>query len=265
LQAEADDHVKFVVTGTASAYLFGAMKIKSVPAGFVVPAQPVKASKPPSGADWVHEIKHDGYRIIVRRDGPTVRLYSRNGNNWTSRLSAVATAARRIKAKSFTIDGEAVVLGPDGLSLFEELSRREGARAAILYAFDLIEHDGEDMRNLPFLDRKASLARLLRNTEVGILFNEHIAEDGPVVYAHACQLGAEGIVCRRRSIAPIDPARAVSGSRSAIPPASPCSERGAKFGTDEPQAARARLRRSKSCGTKQVLGLSLQPVRCWAG
>jgi bifunctional non-homologous end joining protein LigD len=69
-------------------------------------------------------------------------------------------------------------LGPDGLSRFEELSRREAARTAILYAFDLIERDGEDLRNLPFLERKATLARLLRETEAGILLNEHIAEDG---------------------------------------------------------------------------------------
>jgi hypothetical protein len=74
-----------------------------------------------------------------------------------------------INAKSFTIDGEAVVVGPDGLSRFEELSRREAARTAILYAFDLIEHDGEDLRNRPFLERKAALARLLRETEAGIL------------------------------------------------------------------------------------------------
>ena len=197
MQAEAGDHAKFVVTGNASAYLLRAMKFRPLPGGFVIPAQPIKASKPPSGTDWVHEIKHDGYRIIIRRGGPTVRLYSRNANDWTARLSAIAAAARRIKAKSFTIDGEAVVLGPDGLSRFEELSHREGARAAILYAFDLIEHDGEDMRNLPFLDRKAALARLLRNTKAGILFNEHIAEDGAIVFAHACRLGAEGIVSKK--------------------------------------------------------------------
>jgi bifunctional non-homologous end joining protein LigD len=173
------------------------MRIKPLRAGFVIPAQPVKASKPPSGDDWVHEIKHDGYRIIVRRDGPTVRLYSRNAHDWTARLSAIATAARRIKARSFITDGEAVVLGPDGLSRFEELSRRDAADTAILYAFDLIERDGDDLRNLPFLDRKAALARLLRNTEAGILFNEHIAEDGPVVFAHACRLGAEGIVSKK--------------------------------------------------------------------
>jgi len=92
------------------------------PAGFVVPARPIKASKPPSGADWVHEIKHDGYRLIVRLDGPTVRLYTRNAYDWTVRL-------------------------PDGLSRFDELRRREAARTAILYAFDLIEHDSERLPN----------------------------------------------------------------------------------------------------------------------
>jgi bifunctional non-homologous end joining protein LigD len=127
-----------------------AIAIKRIPAGFVVPARPVRApTKPPVGTDWVHEIEHDGYRIIVRRDGPTVRLYSRNAYDWTARLAAIPAAAERIKATSFTIDGEAVVLGPDGLSRFEELSRREAARTAMLYAFDLIEHDGKDLRNLP--------------------------------------------------------------------------------------------------------------------
>jgi bifunctional non-homologous end joining protein LigD len=113
------------------------------------------------------------------------------------RCAGIAAAAELINAKSFTIDGEAVVLGPDGLSRFDELSRREAARTAILYAFDLIEHDGEDLRNLPFLDRKAALARVLRDTQAGILLNEHIAKDGPTVFAHACRLGAEGIVSKR--------------------------------------------------------------------
>jgi hypothetical protein len=86
------------------------------------------------------------------------------------------------------------VLGPDGLSRFEEVRRREAARAAMRYAFDLIELDGENLRDLPFLDRKATLARLLRNTKAGILLHEHIAENGPTVCADACRLGAEGIV-----------------------------------------------------------------------
>jgi bifunctional non-homologous end joining protein LigD len=115
----------------------------------------------------------------------------------TVRLSAIATAAEQINAKSFTIDGEAVVLSPDGLSRFEELRRREAARTAILYAFDLIEHDGDDLRDRPFLDRKAALARLLRGIKAGILLNEHVAEDGPTVFQHACRLGAEGIVSKK--------------------------------------------------------------------
>jgi hypothetical protein len=150
---------------------------------------------------------------------------------------AIAAAAEQIKASSFTIDGEAVVLVLDGLSRFEELSRREASRTAILYAFDLSSGDGEDMRNRPFLNRKAALARLLRTTEAGILFNEHIVEDG-AMSSHMPAGLALRTSCRRRSTAPTGPARAASGSRRAIPPASPCSGRGARFGIEEPRAAR---------------------------
>jgi bifunctional non-homologous end joining protein LigD len=105
----------------------------------------------PSGADWVHEIKHDGYRPIVRGDGPTIRHAQLD-----SALAADRDCCADDQAKSFTIDGEAVVLGPDGLSLFDELRGREAADTAILYAVDLIEHDGEDLRNRLFVDREAA-------------------------------------------------------------------------------------------------------------
>jgi bifunctional non-homologous end joining protein LigD len=172
-------------------------EVKASPGRVRHPRQPVVASRPPTGPDWVHEIKHDGCRLIVRRNGPTVGLYTRNAYDWTARLLAIAAAAQRIEAKSFTIDGEAVVLRPDGLSRFEDLRRRDAAHKAILYAFDLVEHDGEDLRDRPFLDRKAALARLLRDTKTGILLNEHVAEDGQTVSAHACRLGAEGIVSKK--------------------------------------------------------------------
>jgi hypothetical protein len=120
------------------------MNISPLPTGFVIPAQPVKASRPPSGADWVHEIKHDGYRIIVRRDGPTVRLYSRNAYDWSARLSAIGAAAARINAKSFTIDGEAVVLG---------LTACHGSRSCPIGRAPIPR---SSMR--PFLDRKAAPA-----------------------------------------------------------------------------------------------------------
>jgi bifunctional non-homologous end joining protein LigD len=83
--------------------------------------------------------------------------------------------------------------GPGGLSRFEELSGREAARTAIPYAFDLIEHDGEDPRACPFLEREAALAWLLRDPGSGILLSEHVAEDDPTVFAHGCRLGAEGL------------------------------------------------------------------------
>jgi ATP-dependent DNA ligase len=89
------------------------------------------------------------------------------------------------------------VIGADGLSLFDELRRTEGARVAFLYAFDILGYDGEDLREQPLLVRRKALARLLRHSQSGIVFNEHIVEDGSVVFAHACRLGAEGIVLKR--------------------------------------------------------------------
>jgi bifunctional non-homologous end joining protein LigD len=171
------------------------MVSRSLPAGFIVPAQPIERTVPPAGAGWVHEIKHDGYRMIVRKDGDTVRLFTRNRYDWSGRYPAIAAAAERLKADGFTIDGEAVVIGPDGLSRFDEL--RHGSSVAVLYAFDLIELNGEDLRAHPLLERKDALARLLHGKNSAILLNEHIAEPGPVVFAHARRLGAEGIVSKR--------------------------------------------------------------------
>jgi bifunctional non-homologous end joining protein LigD len=127
------------------------------------------------------------------------------------------------------------VLGPDGLSRFDDLRRREAARTAVLYAFDLIEYDSEDLRDRPFLDRKAALARLLRDTKAGILLNEHVAEDGPTVFKRVCRLGAEGIVSKK--IAGTYWCRSVPryGSRSATPPASLRSGSAARIGTDDPR------------------------------
>jgi ATP-dependent DNA ligase len=112
-------------------YLSGMLKRK-LPAGFIVPAQPVERDKPPARADWVHELKHDGYRLIVHRRGAIVRLRGRNGVDYTDRLPAIVSAAEGIGIPSFTIDGEAVVVGPDGLSHFEELRRKESAWSAPL-------------------------------------------------------------------------------------------------------------------------------------
>ena len=99
--------------------------------GFVDPCIPTLAAKPPSGPDWVHEIKHDGYRLIVRRDGTAVRLFTRRGYDWTDRYPAIASAAAKLRAKSFTIDGEAAVVGADGIAMFEAIRRRHKAADAM--------------------------------------------------------------------------------------------------------------------------------------
>ncbi len=113
--------------------------------GFVAPCIPTLAAKPPAGPGWVHEIKHDGYRLIVRREGATVRLFTRRGYDWTDRYPAIAAAAEKLRGKSFTIDGEAVVSGPDGVAVFDALHRRRRATDAMLYAFDLLELNGKDL------------------------------------------------------------------------------------------------------------------------
>jgi ATP-dependent DNA ligase len=107
--------------------------------GFVEPCRPSKAIRPPSGPQWVHEIKHDGFRLVVRREGVQVRCLARGGHDWAERFPAIVDAPRRFKVKSFLIDGEAVVCCPDGLSDFDALRVGRRAHEVTLAAFDLIE------------------------------------------------------------------------------------------------------------------------------
>jgi bifunctional non-homologous end joining protein LigD len=162
--------------------------------GFIVPCIPSRAAKPPAGADWVHEIKHDGYRLQVRREGKAVRLFTRRGYDWSGRYPAIAATAALLRAKSFTLDGEAVVCGPDGVAVFDALHRRGTVTEAMLYAFDLLELDGEDLRELPLRDRKRRLARLLGRRRLGIVLSDHTDEDGAAIFQQACKMSLEGIV-----------------------------------------------------------------------
>jgi bifunctional non-homologous end joining protein LigD len=123
-------------------------------AGNIPPSIPTRAAKPPAGPDWVHEIKHDGYRLIVRRDDAAVRLFMRRGYDWSERYPAIARAAWKLRAKSFTLNREAAVCGPDGIAIFDALHRRGAVTEAMLYAFDLLELDGVDYRPLPLGKRK---------------------------------------------------------------------------------------------------------------
>ena len=148
---------------------------------------------------WLHEIKHDGFRVIARKDGKRVKLYSRPGNDLTYRFPLIVEALGKLRSRSCIIDGEAVACGEDGIACFDRIRYRRHDASVFLYAFDLIELDGEDMRRDPLAVRKATLASLLRRAAPGLRFNEHLdQEDGPLVFAHACKMGLEGIVSKRR-------------------------------------------------------------------
>ena len=167
-------------------------------AAFIEPCLPSPADKPPSGSNWIHEIKHDGYRLMARRDPVGIRLLTRNGNDWSARFPLVVEAVNHLKVRSCLIDGEVVCCDERGLAIFSTLRRRRNEARAFLFAFDLLEMDGLDMRREPIETRKATLASLLRKGKPGVRLNEHIAHsNGAAVFHHACNLGAEGIVSKR--------------------------------------------------------------------
>jgi ATP-dependent DNA ligase len=170
----------------------------TLPAGFIAPCLPTKTDTLPSGGQWLHEIKHDGFRIIARKDGERVRLYSRPGNDFTRRFPLIVETLARLRSRSCIIDGEAVACDRNGMASFDLIRHHRHNDRAFLYAFDLIELNGDDMRRDPLEVRKATLASIVAKARPGIRFNEHIEGDGPTVFAHACKLGLEGIVSKRK-------------------------------------------------------------------
>jgi bifunctional non-homologous end joining protein LigD len=152
------------------------------PPGFIAPCLPTNAHAVPAGPHWVYEIKHDGFRFVCRRDGDRVRVFSRRGIDHSDRAPVIA--------------------GPDGVTDFDRLRAamgRKGSRQAFLYAFDLLELDGQDLRREPWETRRATLASLLRKVSDGIRLCEHIEDtDGSTIFGHACRMGLEGIVAKRR-------------------------------------------------------------------
>jgi bifunctional non-homologous end joining protein LigD len=169
------------------------------PAGFIDPCIPTDAAKVPRGAGWVHEIKHDGYRMQLRKNGNRARLFTRRGFDWTERYPQLAAAGMLIKAHSATIDGELVVQGKGGIADFARLHSRIADGEAILFAFDLLELDGEDLRQHPLGARKAVLTKVVGLRAQGIYYAEHDDGDGEVLFCSACKMGLEGIVSKKLS------------------------------------------------------------------
>ena len=170
-----------------------------MPKSLFEPCIPTRGTRVPNRPEWIHEIKHDGYRLIVARDGDRVRLFTRNGHDWSGRYPLIMEAALRIRNTSFVIDGEAVLLGVYRVSDFNGLHSRKHNAEVEFYAFDIMVSDGEDVRKLPLSMRKANLAQLLARRINGI----HLApfeqgEIGPDLFRHACLMGLEGLVSKHR-------------------------------------------------------------------
>ena len=175
------------------------------------PCIPSRGTTVPAEEDWLHEIKHDGYRLIVQRDGQRVRLFTRNGHDWSGRFPLITEAALRNRNSSFVLDGEAVLLGVDGISDFNGLHSRKYDDEVMFYDFDILVSDGEDVRKLPLSMRKTNLSRLLARRIDGI----HLApfeqgEIGPDLFRHACLMGLEAW-CQNTKIAPTAPVDLLTG------------------------------------------------------
>jgi hypothetical protein len=179
-------------------------------AGFVEPCLPSPTAKPPAGDGWIHEIKHDGYRLMARRDGAGIRLITRNGHDWSKRFPAIVATVNALKVRLCLIDGEAVACDGAGLAVFQMLRRRRDDDSVSLYAFDLLELNGCDLRREPIEMRKAALTRLLRAARSGIVANARFDAPGEIVYRKAAALGCEGIVSKRLG------SRYVSGAHQGV-------------------------------------------------
>jgi bifunctional non-homologous end joining protein LigD len=135
---------------------------------------------------------------MARRDPVGIRLITRRGHDWSARYPLVVEAVNHLKVRSCLIDGEVVCCDEHGLARFDVLRRRRNEAAAFLYAFDLLELDGQDLRREPIETRKATLASILRKCPPGVRLNEAPgAQAGQTVFQHACKMGLEGIVSKR--------------------------------------------------------------------
>ena len=144
----------------------------------------------------LHEIKHDGFRVIARKSGDRVKLYSRAGNDLTDRFPLIVETLAKLRPRSCIIDGEAVACGEDGIASFDRIRYRQHDASVFLYAFDLVELNGDDLRRDPLAVRKATLASLLARAAPGLRFNEHLNEqDGRLCSPMPASSGSK-VSCR---------------------------------------------------------------------
>jgi bifunctional non-homologous end joining protein LigD len=158
------------------------------------------AAEAPAGDQWLHEIKFDGYRMICRKDGAKVQLFSRNENDWTARFGGIVESLRELPFEQAVLDGEVCALAASGNPDFQELQNamKEGrARKIVYYAFDVLYADGFDLTKVELLLRKQFLEANLAARLKGVEYSKHVVGKGPAYFKEACKLGLEGVICKR--------------------------------------------------------------------
>ena len=152
----------------------------------------------PSGPQWLHEIKLDGFRMSARIERGRVQLLTRTGLDWSDKYPSVVEALAKVGAKTAYLDGELCGIGDDGLPSFSQTqAASDGSRGVrlVYFAFDLLHLDGRDIASLPLIERKALLEPLVAAIP-GLQFNGHETGDGELIRRHAGQLGHEGVVSK---------------------------------------------------------------------
>jgi bifunctional non-homologous end joining protein LigD len=166
---------------------------------FIEPQLASSVDQPPEGKHWIHEIKHDGYRSQVAIEHGQMRVFSRNGHDWSDRYPGIVRAAAGLHCKSAIIDGEAIVQNGDGASDFEALSSamRRQPHSIILYAFDLLHLDGKDLRQQTLSERRANLKQLVgSDADSRIQFSDEFDGDGAALFKACAERALEGIVSK---------------------------------------------------------------------
>lgn len=167
---------------------------------FVEPQLALLVKSPPKGDGWIHEIKHDGYRLLARLEEGDVRLITRRGNDWSGSFPTLSAELSHLPAKSALVDGEAVILREDGTSSFQELQNTVGTskeEKVVYFAFDLLYLNGSDLTGLPLARRKELLELVISQGGSGrVRYSDHIEGKGEIFFENACRLGVEGIVSK---------------------------------------------------------------------
>ena len=172
------------------------------PLAFILLIRPTLTATPPEGDQWLHEVKHDGYRTELIIDNGSARAFTMNGHDWTDRYSGLVAAAAKLQCKSAILDGEAVVQREDGLTDFHALrgALSKELHRIVFFAFDLLHLNGTDLRKQPLVDRRRKLEKLLgaRKPNSPLQLSEAIEGSGAEIFKAADQLGLEGIVSKRK-------------------------------------------------------------------